>query len=100
MKLIHRVELELTHGQRVKADCEMTITASFYRPFLDGGYKVMVAHMMDTGCFDGFMKSVLDQLLKPGIFKEEKNGFKGVLLVFYLILIYQPADWYRFLTRF
>ena len=67
MKLIHRLELELTHGQKLDKEQGLTITASFYRPFLDGGYKIMITHMMDTGCFDAFMKSVMDQLLSPSI---------------------------------
>ena len=65
MKLIHRMDLELTaQGDVSRGSLEVTV--SFYRPFLDGAYRVMITHMMDTGCFDAFMKSVLNQLLSPG----------------------------------
>ena len=67
MKLIHRLDLELTPATDESTRTGLRVTTSFYRPFLDGGYKVMIVHMMDTGCFDGFMKSVLDQLLQSGI---------------------------------
>ena len=66
MKLIHRLDLELTPKVGPTTRTGLKITTSFYRPFLDGGYKVMIVHMMDTGCFDGFMKTVLEQLLQSG----------------------------------
>ena len=65
MKLIHRIDLEVLS----KGDAEgpsLIVTASWYRPFLDGGYKQMIAGMLDSGCFDGFMRSVINQLVKPG----------------------------------
>ena len=67
MKLIHRVELELTAGEKAEKEA-LEMTVSFYRPCLDGAYQTMITHMMDTGCFDLFMKSVLDQILSPGKF--------------------------------
>ena len=71
MKLIHRLDLEVINGQRPDCTTGLNVKASFYRPFLDGSYKVMIIHMMDTGCFDDFMKSVLEQLLLAGMYSVE-----------------------------
>ena len=65
MKLINRISLELfPEGQ--KAGVPVKVTSSWYRPFLDGGYKSMINSMMESGCFDEFMRSVISQLLKTG----------------------------------
>ena len=66
MKLIHRLSLELTSKQH--PDCAVIkITASFYRPFLDGSYQKMIADMMESGCFDNFIQLALEHLLRPGM---------------------------------
>ena len=44
-------------------------SASFYRPFLDGGYKQLITSMMDAGCFDELVeKSISVTLLKGNEF--------------------------------
>ena len=68
MKLIHRLQLELVSADNSEGK-SLTVTASFYRPFLDGGYQTMIIGMMDSGCFDGFMRSIIDQLVQTGICK-------------------------------
>ena len=65
MKLIHRLELEVSSKEDVHATA-VKVTASWYRPFLDSGYQAMIAKMIDSGCFDGFMRSIIDQLVQPG----------------------------------
>ena len=65
MKLIHRLQLELVSNKKIENTC-LKVTASFYRPFLDGSYKLMIVHMMDSGCFDDFIKSVLEHVTLSG----------------------------------
>ena len=65
MKLINRISLEL-FPEGPKIGTPVKVTSSWYRPFLDGGYKSMINGMMESGCFDEFMRSVINQLLKNG----------------------------------
>lgn len=65
MQLIHRLELKVV-SKLDSSDAGLEVTASFYRPFLDGGYQNMIAQMMDSGCFDGFIQSVIEQLVQSG----------------------------------
>ena len=65
MKLIHRLQLEVV-SKLDTTGASLHVTASFYRPFLDGGYQSMISQMMDTGCFDGFIQSVIEQIVQSG----------------------------------
>ena len=78
MKLIHRLDLEVSSKEDVQATA-VKVTASWYRPFLDSGYQAMVVNMIDSGCFDGFMRSILEQIIRAG-----KNNF----FLFVAMLLY------------
>lgn len=60
------MQLELISSKKSEGSC-LKITTSFYRPFLDGGYKSMISNMMDSGCFDDFIKAILEYITKSGI---------------------------------
>jgi len=78
MQLIHRLQLKVV-SKLGSSDAGLDVTASFYRPFLDGGYRNMIAQMMDSGCFDGFIQSVIEQLVHSG-----KTYLFRVLAIFIL----------------
>ena len=78
MKLIHRIDsivcktgseecppLEVVHkkGSLVGS---LTVTTSFYRPHLDGGYKEMIAGLMNAGCFDLLIEHTVELVITNG----------------------------------
>ena len=65
MKLIHRLQLELV-SKKDSEGSQLIVTASFYRPFLDGSYKNMISQMIDSGCFDDFIASLLEHVIHSG----------------------------------
>ena len=45
----------------------LAVSASFYRPFLDGSYQVMITEMMKSGCFDGIVERAILLAVSQGI---------------------------------
>ena len=70
MKLIHRMDLELLSSadSRRGKPRTMAVSASFYRPYLDGGYKHMIVEMMLSGCFDGLVEKAIVLAVDKGMF--------------------------------
>ena len=54
----------------------LSVATSFYRPFLDGGYKSMITGLMNAGCFDDLMEHAILLIVAKGI------------ILFYFILFY------------
>ena len=66
MKLIDRITLELFPETKKEGE-PVKVTASWYRPYLDSGYKRMITEMLQSGCFDDFMRNIISQLLRDGM---------------------------------
>ena len=68
-KLLHRYSLHVTKDRsatNANADRKMEVLASFYRRSLDPAYQLMVADLIEAGCFDPFIAAVLQGLVHQG----------------------------------
>ena len=71
MKLINRHEFEVEFEVVPRKDVvrePFSFMISFYRTDLDGSYQKMIIDMMDVGCFDDFMGSVIRFVMNDGMF--------------------------------
>ena len=64
MKLIHRMDIEICSETDPTSvhdlpPRQMLVTASFYRPFLDSGYRSMIVNLMEAGCFDSLIEKAI-----------------------------------------
>ena len=67
MKLINRHEFKVVPRKDVVRE-PFSFMISFYRTDLDGSYQKMIIDMMDVGCFDDFMGSVIRFVMNDGMF--------------------------------
>lgn len=65
MKLIHRLHLDICRDLEDNT-AALSVSASFYRPFLDGTYKQMVAQLIEAGCFDNLIQYAIELLVTKG----------------------------------
>ena len=65
MKLIHRVNATIFKAG-VEDGPTLSVSTSFYRPFLDSGYKAMISSLMDAGCFNILIEHAMDLVLTKG----------------------------------
>ena len=66
MKLIHRFEVKVMSGEENQKEGPSTVITSFYRGHLDGAYQAMVSEMLEYGCFDNFVCSVIRSVVVDG----------------------------------
>ena len=64
MKLINRFDVRLATNMEEKK--QVTVTTSFYRPYLDGAYKTLVTALLDDGIFDDFVAAIIRLLAGTG----------------------------------
>ena len=65
MKLIHRVNTTICQSG-VEDGPTLSVSTSFYRPYLDSGYKTMITGLMDAGCFNILIEHAMDLILMRG----------------------------------
>ena len=58
--------IDLTKAQG-RSPRQMLVTASFYRPFLDSGYRSMIVNLMEAGCFDALIEKAICLSAEKGI---------------------------------